>query len=52
MHTHFIISIVHLVGAEMQIVLGKSTDGIKWSNLGVLLPGNGTVTPRCTEKEG
>ncbi|XP_065920398.1 cytochrome b5 reductase 4-like isoform X2 [Dysidea avara] len=43
---------VHLVGAELQIVLGKATNGIKWSNLGVLLPGNSTVTPRCTEKEG
>ncbi|XP_065920400.1 cytochrome b5 reductase 4-like isoform X2 [Dysidea avara] len=40
------------VDAELQIVLEKATEGIYWNSLGVLLPGNAEITPKCSEKDG
>jgi len=47
-----VVSTVQLMGAELQILLKKTTDGTNWSNVGILLPGNGVITPRCNEKQG
>jgi len=40
------------VDAELQIILEKATEGINWSCLGVLFPGNAEITPWCSEKDG
>jgi len=43
---------VQLVGAELQIMLRKTSIETNWSNIGILLPANGVITLRCTEKQG
>lgn len=43
---------VYLDGSELQIRLEKATREMMWTTLGVLLPGNAEVTPRCSDSIG
>ena len=38
--------------SELQIKLEKATREVMWSDLGVLLPGNAEITPRCNDTLG
>lgn len=40
------------VESELQIKLEKATGKKVWSSLGMALPGNGEMTPRCNDTLG
>ena len=44
--------IVLVVGSELQIRLEKTRREIVWDSLGMLLPGNAEMTPRCSDTLG
>ena len=41
-----------MVGSELQIRLEKTTQDVAWDSLGMLLPGNAEMMPRCNDTLG